>query len=57
MPLTYNMLTHSMRVGLGARFYAVYIGSDDMMAFFSSNQYGFNMYCGAMIPIYKKRNK
>ena len=54
LPLTYSMLTHNMRMGMGFRVSGFYIGSDDMLALFSKGQYGFNFYLGAMVPIYKK---
>ncbi len=54
LPLTYNMLTNNMRLGVGIRFSGFFIGSDDMMALFSGNQYGFNFYMGGMIPIFRK---
>lgn len=53
LPITYNTLTHNMRLGLGLRFSGFFIGSDDMMANFSNNQYGYNIYFGGMIPIYR----
>lgn len=57
MPVSFNMLANNLRMGLGFRLYAFYMGSDDMLAMFGSS-YGFNMYMGAMIPIYKKaKNK
>ena len=54
MPFTYSMLTNSMRMGMGFRVSGFFFGSDDMLALFSSGQYGFNFYMGAMVPIYKK---
>ncbi len=57
VPITYNTLAHNMRVGVGMRLGGLYFGSDDMMALFSSNQYGFNMYFGGMIPIYKRAKR
>ena len=57
LPVTYDMLTHNMRLGLGIRLYGFYLGSDDMMALFSGGQYGINFYLGAMVPIYKKPKK
>ena len=54
LPLTYDMLTHNMRMGLGIRFSGFFMGSDDMMAMFSGHQYGFNFYVGGMIPIFRK---
>lgn len=54
LPITYSMLSHSMRMGLGFRFGGLYMGSDDLLAAFSNNQYGFNFYFGGMIPIYRK---
>ena len=53
LPLTYNMLSHSLRIGLGLRITGFYLGSDDMMALFSGNQYGFNFYMGGVIPIFR----
>ena len=57
LPLTYSMLTHNMRMGIGIRLTGFYIGSDDMLALFSNHQYGFNFYAGAMVPIYRKGKK
>lgn len=54
LPITYNTLSKTMRIGIGARFAGFFIGSDDVMASFSSNQYGYNFYFGGMIPIYRK---
>ncbi len=54
LPITYNTLSHNMRLGMGLRLSGFFIGSDDMMANFSSNQYGYNVYVGGMIPIYRK---
>ncbi len=51
LPITYNMLTNNMRIGLGLRVSGFYLGSDDMLALFSNNQYGINFYFGGMIPI------
>ncbi len=51
LPITYNMLTSNVRMGLGIRFSGFYLGSDDMLAFISNNQYGLNFYFGGMIPI------
>ncbi len=54
LPITYNTLSKTMRFGFGFRFAGFFMGSDDMMANFSSNQYGYNFYAGGMIPIYRK---
>lgn len=53
LPLTYNMLSHSMRMGIGARFTGFFIGSDDVLALVSGHQYGFNFYVGGCVPFYK----
>ncbi len=54
-PFTYNMLSNSLRFGVGLRVTGFFIGSDDIGALFSSNQYGFNFYFGGMVPIYWKK--
>lgn len=54
LPITYNTLAHNLRLGLGLRISGFFIGSDDMMANFSKNQYGYNVYFGAMVPFYRK---
>ncbi len=57
LPISYSMLSNNLRMGMSFRIYCVYFGSDDMMALFSDNQYGFNAYAGAMVPIYRKNKK
>ena len=57
MPITYSMLANDMKVGLGLRVAGFFIGSDDMLALFSNNQYGFGFYAGAYIPLYKKEKE
>ncbi len=54
LPITFNMLTHNVRAGLGIRLSGFFVGSDDMLALFNSGQYGFNFYFGGMIPICRK---
>ncbi len=54
LPITFNMLTHNMRMGLGFRVSGFFLGSDDMLALFSDHQYGFNFYIGALVPFYRK---
>ncbi|MBA3827527.1 MAG: OmpA family protein [Taibaiella sp.] len=55
VPISYSMLANDLKVGLGARIAGFFIGSDDMLALFSNNQYGYNIYFGAYIPVnYKK---
>jgi hypothetical protein len=53
LPITYNTLSRSARLGLGARFTGFFIGSDDILALFSGRQYGFNFYVGGCVPLYK----
>ena len=54
LPLTYSALANDFKMGFGARVYGFFVGSDDMLAFFSNNHYGFNFYMGAHIPINHK---
>lgn len=56
LPITYNMLTQNVRVGLGARIAGFFVGSDDLLAMVGSNtQYGTNIYFGAYVPINKRK--
>lgn len=55
LPITYNMLTDNMRLGLGFRAGGFIFGLDDMMVLFSNNQYGINLYIGGYIPIQKRK--
>jgi hypothetical protein len=55
LPVTYSMLSSSVKMGLGVRAAGFFVGSDDMLALFAGNQYGFNFYVGGCIPLYKKK--
>jgi hypothetical protein len=55
LPVTYGVLSSSLKVGLGLRVAGFFLGSDDMLAAFNNNQYGFNFYFGGFIPINKKK--
>jgi len=57
VPITYSSLTNTVKVGVGFRYSGFFVGSDDMLAAFNNNQYGFNVYFGAFIPINKKKIK
>lgn len=57
MPITYNTLAKNIRAGLGVRVAGFFVGSDDMLGFFSNNTKGFNMYFGAYVPFNYKRPK
>jgi OOP family OmpA-OmpF porin len=57
LPVTYGMQSNSIKMGLGARVAGFFMGSDDMLALFSNNQYGFNFYAGAFIPINFRKPK
>jgi hypothetical protein len=57
IPITYSMLTSTIRMGAGIRFSGFFIGSDDMLALFASGQYGFNFYMGGSIPVHKSKPK
>jgi len=54
LPLSYNALSQDFKMGIGVRAYGFFVGSDDMLAFFAKNQYGFNFYFGGHIPINNK---
>jgi hypothetical protein len=57
LPITYSALSKSLKMGLGLRLGGFFMGSDDMLALMSNNQYGFNFYFGACVPIAKKEHK
>ena len=57
LPVTYDVLSQRMKAGLGLRISGFYIGSDDMLAFFSNNQSGLNFYAGGFVAINKKKPK
>ncbi len=57
VPLTYSMLSSSIKAGAALRFSGFCFGSDDMLALFASGQYGFNFYLGGSIPIQKSKPK
>ena len=57
LPVTYSMLSNSTKIGLGLRFSAFYVGSDDMLALFTNGQYGFNFYLGGSVQIHQKKPK
>jgi len=56
LPITYSMLTNGLKMGIGLRYSGFFVGSDDMLALFAKNQYGFNLYVGGCVPIYRKSN-
>jgi uncharacterized protein DUF5723 len=55
IPLTYSTLTSSIKMGLAVRVSGFFVGSDDMLALISAHQYGFNVYAGGSVPIYRNR--
>ena len=55
LPITYGVLSKGMKVGVGVRLYGFYLGSDDMLALLARNQYGFNIYAGGFVPLYKHK--
>jgi outer membrane protein OmpA-like peptidoglycan-associated protein len=57
IPITYDMLNSSMKVGAGVRIAGFFIGSDDIAGVFGSKAYGTNVYFGAYVPFNKKRPK
>jgi len=57
LPISYSSLAGNMRVGIGVRVGGFFVGSDDMLVFFSNNQYGMNFYFGGFIPFNYKQPK
>lgn len=57
VPVTYAMQSQSVKMGVGARVAGFFMGSDDMLALFSNNQYGFNFYFGAFVPVNFRKPK
>ncbi len=55
LPITYNTLTTSLRLGLGLRYKSFYAGSDDMLVFVAKKQYGANVYVGGYIALKKRK--
>jgi outer membrane protein OmpA-like peptidoglycan-associated protein len=53
LPITYSMLSNSLRAGLGLRVGGFFIGSDDIVTF--GNRYSANFYFGAYVPFNKKK--
>ncbi|MBA3827772.1 MAG: OmpA family protein [Taibaiella sp.] len=57
VPITYSTLTEGVKIGTGIRLGGFFIGSDDMLAFFSNSQYGVNFYLGGFVPIARKHRR
>jgi outer membrane protein OmpA-like peptidoglycan-associated protein len=55
VPVTYSMLTKSVKAGLGIRLGGFVFGSDDIAGVFSSNARGVNFYMGLSVPFSKKK--
>jgi Family of unknown function (DUF5723) len=55
LPLTYGRLAHDFKMGIACRYKGFFIGSDDVLASISKCQYGFGLYLGGYIPIFKKK--
>ncbi len=55
LPITYSMLSNSMKMGLGFRISGFFAGSDDLLGLVAGHQYGANIYVGGSIPFYKLR--
>jgi hypothetical protein len=51
LPISYNALPQTMKMGFAVRAYGMYLGSDDALGFVTKRQYGVNIYLGASIPI------
>lgn len=46
LPVSYNGLSKKIKLGMGIRVNHFFIGSDDMLVFFTNGQTGFNIYAG-----------
>lgn len=57
LPVTYGIQASTLKLGLGVRVAGFFVGSDDMLALASNNQYGLNVYFGGYIPVNYKRPK
>lgn len=55
VPVTYNMMTKSIKYGAAVRVGGFFFGSDDLTGLIGSNAYGANMYFGAYVPFNKKK--
>ena len=55
LPITYSLLAHDMKMGIGLRYSGFFIGCDDALALISRYQYGFGAYVGGYIPLFKKK--
>ena len=55
LPITYSMLSNSMKMGIGFRIAGFFAGSDDLLGLFAGHQYGVNAYVGGSVPFYKLR--
>lgn len=55
VPVTYNSLDNQVELGFGVRIAGFFIGSDNMLALFNTNQYGFNIHAGGFVPIARKK--
>ena len=55
IPITYSMLTKSVKAGVGIRLAGFVIGSDDIAGVFSNNAKGVNFYMGLSVPFNKKK--
>ncbi|MDR3681563.1 MAG: DUF5723 family protein [Flavipsychrobacter sp.] len=54
-PVTYSSLDNHVKLGFGVRVSGFFVGSDDMLALFNNNQYGFNLHAGGFVPISRKK--
>ncbi|MCW3121955.1 MAG: OmpA/MotB domain protein [Flavipsychrobacter sp.] len=54
LPITYSMLAHDYKAGFAFRYTGFFIGSDDFLALINKKQYGFDLYIGGYIPIFKR---
>jgi len=55
LPITYSMLSKTMKVGVGFRISGFFAGSDDLLGLVAGHQYGANVYVGGSVPFYKLR--
>lgn len=56
IPITYSTLAYDFKIGAAVRYGGFFVGSDDLAALFKRRQFGFGVYFGGYIPIFKKNN-
>ncbi len=55
IPVTYSLLSKTVKAGIGLRLSGLFIGSDDLLTLVGGSSHGFGFYGGLYLPIYKKK--